>query len=279
MIDRDTLVRHAYQLQPLPQSCARLAALMGQPIPELEEITEAISYDPVLTAKLLRMANSSYFGSGRNIGSVREAVIRMGEGAVFGLAVAACAEPVLNLPVPGYDIYPGKLWQHSTTAALVADLAKEYCQSPWPTTAFTAALLHDLGKLILGRFLSPTLLTLCQRAVEERNLEPYAAEAEILSLHHGEVSGLIAQHWNLPSDIVRGVTHHHTPEVGQDTICFTTHLANMVARHLDGNPARSEAEIKALDATRERLGLTRAGFEKLTEAALQRVGEVSSRAV
>ena len=279
MLDHDTIVRHAYQLQPLPQSCTRLIALVGQDLPDVKDITEVICYDPVLTAKLLRVANSAYYCTGRSIGTVKEAVIRLGANTVFGLAVAGCAEPVLQQSVPGYALPAAELWRHSTATALAAELAKNYCRVSWPTMAYTAALLHDLGKLILGKFLTPELRALCQRAVDEGDLAPHQAEAEVLSLHHGEVSGVIAQHWKLPPEIVSGVTYHHAPEEGRETICFTTHLANAIARQITGSPVRTEAEQRALDATRERLGLTQDGFERLAEAAAQRLDEVSSRFV
>jgi HD-like signal output (HDOD) protein len=274
MLDHSIVVQRAYQLQPLPQSCTRLAALVAQDDPDLKAITEVISFDPVMTAKLLRVANSVLF-PGRRVGSVKEAVIRLGANTVFGLAVAACAESVLDQAVPGYALSAGKLWWHSTTAALAAELAKGYCRVIWPSMAFTAALLHDLGKLVLGRCLTPELVALCQGAAAEGNLAPYQAEAEILSVHHGEVSGIIAQYWNLPPEIVRGVTHHHTPEEGNDTICFTTHLANAVAHHIEGNSARSRSEVETLNATLDRLALTRAGFEKLAGAVAQRLDEDS----
>jgi HD-like signal output (HDOD) protein len=276
MLDHERIVRQAYQLQPLPQSCMRLAALTTQELPDLREITEVISYDPVLAAKLLRMANSALYYH-RQIGTVNEAVRHLGARTVFGLAVAACAEPVLTRAVPGYALSPGELWRHSTATALAAQLAEGFCQVPWPPLAFTAALLHDLGKLVLGEFLTPEYQALCERAVVEGKLAPYQAETEILSLHHGEVSGVIAQHWNLPQDIVNGVTHHHAPAEEHGTISFITHLANAVARQVTGNPVSTEAELRALQVTRDRLGLTREGFDRLAEATAARFNGVCDR--
>lgn len=279
MIAHDAIVRHAHQLQPLPQSCTRLAALVVQDWPDPREVAEVIAHDPVLTAKLLRVANSALYFCSREIGTVPEAVKLLGSRSVFCLAVASCAEPIMEQPVPGYALSAGELWRHSTAAALAAELGKGFCQVSWPPMAVTAALLHDLGKLVLGRFLTPELQMLYQRAVTEGNLEPYQAETEVLSLHHGEVSGVIAQYWKLPSDIVSGVIYHHAPQEGRDTICFTTHLANTVAHHIEGRPARTEAERKALDATRDHLELSRDGFEKLAETVVRRLNETNTRFV
>ncbi len=273
MLDHELIVRQAYQLQPLPQSCIRLAVLAGQDLPDLKEISEIISYDPVLTAKLLHRANSALHYH-RQIGTVRDAVRHLGARTVFGLAVAACTEPVMTQAVPGYGLSPGELWHHSTATALAAELAEKFCSVPWPPMAFTAALLHDLGKLVLGQFLTPELHALCQRAVVEGKLAPHEAEAEILSLDHEEVSGLIAQRWRLPLEIVNGVAHHHAPEEQYGIISFVTHLADAVARHVTGEPVHTEAELRALEATRERLGLTPDNFERLAEMTAARLNGV-----
>ena len=277
MLDHNTIVRHAYQLQPLPPSCSRLASLAVQEVPDLQEITEVISFDPVLTARLLRVANSAHSASHRAIGTVKDAVIRLGPGTVLGLTVGSAARKVLDAAIPGYALSPGELWRHSVAAALAADLSRSFCAAAWSPLCFTAALLHDIGKLVLGRFLTPDVVALCQRAAEEGELYPFQAESEVLSLHHGEVGRVIAQHWNLPLGLETGVAHHHTPQEGQDAICFVTYLANAVARHIEGKPASTDREFKALGAVLQRLELTPVSFEKLCETTAWRLSEVSER--
>jgi HD-like signal output (HDOD) protein len=277
MLDHNNLIRCAYQLQPLPQSCSRLAALLAQEDSDMRVISEVIAFDPVLTGKLLRMANSAASSTRGTIATVKQAVIRLGAGTVLSLVVGACAQPIMEGSVPGYALSAQQLWQHSLTAALAAEVAQEFCADSLSPLCFTAALLHDMGKLVLGRFLTPELLALCKRAALEGGLMAFEAESEILSVHHGEVGGIIAQHWNLPAGIVNGVTHHHTPEEGQETICFVTHLANAVAMHVEGSSDWTERERKAVDVTRKRLGLNEADFEQVCEVTKRRLDEVNRR--
>ena len=230
MLDHSTLVRHAYQLQPLPPTLARLSALMAEDMPSLDEMTEIISLDPVITAELLRVANSSFSASRRAVTQVKEAVVRLGPGIVFSGRSAVCARPLMEQTVPGYGLYAGELWRHSVMAALVAEACRRYCQVAIPLASFTAALLHDLGKLVLGQSLTPECLTLLRRAIQEGGIEPFEAEIEVLSVHHGEVGGVIGQHWQLPESIIQGITQHHDPEKTEETIGFVTHLADVVAR-------------------------------------------------
>lgn len=277
MLDHNTLVRYASELQPLPQSCTRLAALLTHEDADLREISQVISFDPVLTGKLLRVANSAAYASRRTITSVEQAVSLLGGGTILSLAVGACTQPILEHSIPGYALPASQLWQHSATAALAAEVAKEFCTVSLSPLCFTAALLHDMGKLVLGRFLTPDLVALCKRAAEEGGLLPFQAESEILSVHHGEVGGLIAQHWNLPEAIVSGVTHHHAPEEGHDAICFVTYLANVVAKQMEGKTAWSPAEVAALDTTKDRLGLTAARYEQICNVTKRRLHDVCRR--
>lgn len=277
MLDREAIFRHAYQLQPLPPSCGRLAALAAQDEPDLREVTDIVSLDPVLTARLLRVANSAGSASRRMVGTVKDAVIRLGVGAVLGLTVGSAARGILEQPVPGYGFSAGAFWHHSVTAALAAEAIRNFCAVSQSSLSFTAAMLHDIGKLVLGRFLTLDLTSNCQWLAEEEGLEPFQAEAIVLSLHHGEVGAGIAQYWNLPPDLVAGVAHHHTPEEGTNSICFVTCVANAVARHVEGNSAPTDSQSKSLLTALERLEITRVGFEKLCEITQQSLGEINAR--
>ena len=263
MLDHSTLVRNAYQLQPLPPTLARLSALMTEEMPCLDEMTEIISFDPVITAKLLRVANSSFSAPCRAVTQVKEAVVRLGPGIVFSLAIGSCARPLMEQTVPGYGLYAGELWRHSVMAALAAEASRRFCHVAIPIASFTAALLHDLGKLVLGQSLTSENRTLLRRAVEEGGIEPFEAEVEVLSVHHGEVGGVIAQHWQLPESIIQGITCHHDPDKTEETIGFVTHLADMVARTVSAGTTPLVADNRRIAGTCEFLGLTNKDFERL----------------
>jgi putative nucleotidyltransferase with HDIG domain len=270
MLNHTAIVQSACQLQPLPPTAARLAALTGRGAPDLQEIIDAVSLDPVLVAKLLRFANSCYSAPKYPIGTVSDALRWLGTDHVLSLAIGSFFRPVMEQSIPGYAISAGDLWRHSVTAAVAAGTARSFCRGIYSPLAATAALLHDIGKLILGRYLTPELHGLCQRAVAEGGMTQAEAEAEILSLHHGEVGGIIAQQWSLPADIVEGIIHHHTPEQGPDTIGFVVHLANAVTRQIEGQPAATARDQTTLEAARDRLGLTANGLGKLCEVTAQR---------
>ena len=274
MLNHNEIIRIAQELEPLPPSCSRLAALAADECPDVLEVIEIFRQDPVLTGKLLKLANSVAFGAPRTIGTVKEAVLRLGTTSVFGLAVSIASRPKLETRVPAYDLQSGALWRHSLTAALSTGVLTMRLSGRVPPLAFTSALLHDIGKLILGPMITTDLLAGLEHAVEGAGLLPFQAESEILSVHHGEVAGIIAQAWQLPEGIVRGVTHHHDPQATDDPHAVFTFMANIVARKCEGGEILSFAELEMLTAALEQLGLSELDLKGVVRATTDRLAEL-----
>src|SRR4051812_3449602 len=185
------MARAASRLEPLPTSSTRLAALVCEGTPELGQVVEIVQFDEALTASLLRSANSSWSSSRSEIKTVRDAVIRLGASPVLALTLGMNVRRHLGDAVPEYGLGEGELWRHSVAASLGAELlAPRASERPPPETA-TAALLHDVGKLVMARFLDPSLLGALaeQQAAGVTRLD---AEAAVLGIDHAELGGLIA---------------------------------------------------------------------------------------
>ena len=177
MVDLNELLSRAHELAPLPPSTVTLIEMSANPDCHLDDIADLVEFDQALTIRLLRAANSAFSASVIPVVTVREAVARMGTQQVLDLAIAAGVRSFLQARVPAYGLDEGSLWRHSVASAVSAESAKSFCSVPVPSEAFTAALLHDVGKLIMGRFLSAEILGLIRRAREVDGLDPLAAES------------------------------------------------------------------------------------------------------
>ena len=139
-------------------------------------------------------------------------------------------------PLPQFGLSEGQLWRHSVAAALAADESQNYTQKSLPSECFTAGLLHDFGKLLLARHLSPDVQKILAHAKSYLKLPDYKAETELLGVHHGEVGALVTQSWEFPSIISNGVTFHHNPQNAPTeeakTIAFVTNLADHTAKKI-----------------------------------------------
>lgn len=260
MIDLQPLIASANQLKPLPETITRLVELLADEEVRIDDIEDVFSYDAALSARLLRQANSAAAGSNQKIGTISAAVIRLGLGNVLALAIAASTQDDLDGPIPEYGLGESDLWEHSQGARLAVDGLRKYGKVTVPPEAPTAALLHDVGKIVLARHLDPEILDLLRRASGDAAKISMAAEKEILQVHHGELGGLIAQHWQLPDVIVRGIIYHHDPDRCTETnhICHIVGLANWLSKvasaklrgqTCDGGPPSSFAHLK-LDQAR-----------------------------
>ena len=274
MIDLDALAQAAACLEPLPVSTLRLARLVcnSGETPDVARVVEVVQFDQALTASLLRAANSSWSASRSAITNVHDAVVRLGTGPVFSMALGVQVKARLSESIPEYGLGEHDLWNHSVAASLAAELIVRTSPRHLPVETVTASLLHDVGKLVMSRFLSEELLDmLAQR--QAAGATRMSAESDILGVHHAELGGLILQCWALPDGLVRGVTYHHTPEVSLDPVAYGVYLADVVAKTItefdDDNGdvelfsnAIGELELSA-DGFDEIVGLTRERFAEV----------------
>ncbi len=276
-VNPSELVRTVHELSPLPASTVRLTQMIVDSRCGLNDVTELIAFDQALTLKLLRAANSAASASHEPIGSVGEAVARMGTAQVLTLAVASGTKSYLQAGIPGYRLSEGALWRHSVAAAVGAEMAPNYCQVEVPPEAFTAALLHDVGKLVIGRFLTPDVLGLIDHAQVVDHLSRLDAESRFLHVHHAELGGMIANHWKLPPRVAVGITYHHEPGLGGDVICDLTYVANHIAKRIEAELDGRRYEPVVDPEVAERLGLTEDGLEELWVVSISRYAEVKLR--
>jgi putative nucleotidyltransferase with HDIG domain len=277
LIDLNSLVENAHELTPLPQSMVRLAALVGSKQDNVSEVADVVAFDPALTFKLIRTANSAVSGQSEPVTNVRDAVSRLGTAQVFALSVATSVRPHMQSNIPEYGFSTGDFWRHSVAAAVVTEVIQPYINAPVPPEAFTAALLHDIGKLIMAHFLSIEVLELLNQARVSGGLTVLESETRVLQVHHGELGGIIAQHWKFPERIVRGIIHHHTPELGRDVICDLVYVANLGAKKVEAKLRGKTLELMPSTEVRDRVGLKAEAFERLCDEATERFEQVRSR--
>jgi HD-like signal output (HDOD) protein len=274
VIDLHALTRSAGNLEALPASVTRLAAVAAKENWNVQEIEQIVSLDQALSLSVLRAANSAASAARMPIATIREAVVRVGLGSLLSLATARSVQGRMARAIPEYGLSEGEMWRHAVGAALAAEAAQPVCGVALPPETYAAALLHDVGKLVLARFLDTDVLRVLALAREEGHLSSLRAEVELLSVHHGELGGLIAQNWQLPERLVTGIIHHHTPDLAGDVIADAVHVANIAAKHVGAGHYADEDDRRLNPASLERLELTEKGFERLCQQVEKRLEQV-----
>jgi hypothetical protein len=171
--------------------------------------------------------------------------------------------------VPEYGLGAGELWKHSVLASIGADLIRGRSSVRVPTEAATAALVHDIGKLVLCRYMSPHVLELIAQSGAQDGDADFEAELKVLEVHHGDVGALVAEHWRLPESIVAAVRYHHTPHERPEPICYAVALGDMIADYLMGPGEEILAGGGQRVPIAENLTLDGRWLERLTDALVE----------
>ena len=158
------------------------------------EVEQVISLDQGLTGRLLQVANSAASATLMPIGTVKDAIIRVGVGPVLSFSMACCIGPQFKRALPEYGLSEGDLWRHSVATSLAAEIIMAMAPNPVPAEAVTAALIHDVGKLVLARFLDARPAAGARgRPGARATRTSMQAEVDVLGVHHGQLGGLIAR--------------------------------------------------------------------------------------
>ncbi len=254
-LTRDRLLRQADALEPLPATATRLVSLLSQSEWMVRDVEEVVRLDLGLTARVLRFANSAWTAHLPSVSTIRDALMRIGVGTTLSLAIAEGVRPKLLKPLPAFELQPGRLWQHAVACALASEIVNRRSRTQVPPETVTAALLHDVGKVVLDDAIDDATLTALRTAWTSGTLSRVEAERQVLGMDHGELGGHIARHWGLPERVAAAITHHHDPSAIQSTICDVVHLSNGVAKLAGFGPLVAE-----IDGPIEHGVLTRLSF-------------------
>lgn len=270
----DEIVQRVQTLPRLPDTIVHLAHVVGDPRSSLPQIVGVIRYDPVLTAELLRLCNSAYYGVAHEVESLDDAVRLLGTTKVFQLAMAAYTRAMLAAPQEGYGLPAGALWTHSVTVALAGRLVAQRMNCPQLGLLFTAGLLHDCGKVVLNEFVRAEYAEIVRRVAEDR-LSFCDVERQVLGYTHAEVGARVAEAWKLPASIVDCIRYHHEPErnTPPSAVVDAVHLADSVGLMLGVGAGDDGLAYRASAVALARHGLTAADLENI---GAETVGELRS---
>jgi putative nucleotidyltransferase with HDIG domain len=195
-------------LPTLPSVLSKILTAAADPEASALELGQLISTDQSLSAVLLKLVNSAYYGLYRRIDSVTQAIVMLGFFEVRNLTLAATAFRSIGGSSSQYN--RARLWRHSLATAM----ATERCARLLNATrqgCFESGLLHDIGRVVLD-LLYPDRFVVATDRVRAGDSSLVEVEREIFGMDHAEVGGLLAERWNLPPAVTEAIQNHHNPE-------------------------------------------------------------------
>lgn len=225
----DLIVQKISALPRLPLTSMRLMQLLSNPDTSVRDVVEVIRFDPAVTAELLKICNSASLGLMHKIESVTDAARLLGTNRIFQLVMAAHTRTLLGNSQNGYGIPTGALWKHSVAVALTSERLARNLARDQVGQAFTAGLLHDIGKIVLNTAVASDYAKIVA-LVKQGGVSFCEAEKSVLGFTHAEIGARVGERWDLPERIVRAIRYHHEPEFCEphDLIVDLIHIADVV---------------------------------------------------
>lgn len=268
----DDILSKLQDLPSLPHVVLKVYQLADDPQTNAAQLSLIIGKDHGFAARLLRMANSPYYGMSRRIGSIEQAVMVLGCRTVKSLSLLAGTFPFLSKTLPGYTVEPSALWRHSLATAIIAQsLCPKVGANPEET--FAAALLHDMGKLVIAAYAPKAGEEACKRALAQ-GVTFYEAENALWGFTHAELGEAVCKIWALPDAIQDAVGRHHEPSAPPSPIVAIVHVSDWLATQC-GFPLNEKEPVdeEPIESCMVALGLNSGNLAEALESASARIAE------
>lgn len=226
----EKIIQKVKKLSPIPIVIHKVLDFASKSDGTLDDLVRLVENDPAITANLLKDCNSAHMGLPVKVNSVQQAVSLLGIQRVVEIVVTQTLSVNLQRAQKGYGLAKGELWMQSLATAMVARNLAERRQLPLLPTIYTAALLKDIGKVVLHEFVDDEL----KKIEYQVNIKGYSfieAEHLCIGMDHATLGGIIAEEWNFSDQMVFMIRHHHLidPEARKDPATATLYLADMVS--------------------------------------------------
>lgn len=210
-------------LPTIPSILRKILGIIEDPHVSLQKISDFVASDPTLTARILKMVNSPVYGFPGRISSVNHAMVILGLNAVKGLLIGVSVFEVMKKNMVG-------LWEHSLASAIYARIISKKKDLEFAEEISVAALLHDIGKVILLIAFKEDYTKIIELAQKRESLL-HEIEKEYFGITHAEIGGIVCKKWNFPTKLIEPIMNHHRPQLSKN---FTTetavvHLSNILA--------------------------------------------------
>ena len=262
-------------VRPIPQVILKILRTISDQNSASLTLANQIKSDQVLSAKVLRLCNSASVSLRSEVDSVEKAAQILGEKAILRLALASGTEFFYTQCKEGYSLCKGGLYYHSlATAVLAEDLARQ-TKLATPDTAYSAGLLHDIGKVVLDQFVAPLSLFFYRRTQVE-GADLCRVETEQFGVSHPEMGERLAKNWSLPIHLVDTIRHHHQPEQAtvDSHLTHLVYLADLLSSRFLASQQLECFEIEQLDSRLKKVGIVPAQMATLISSIPQKLQEL-----
>ncbi len=224
------------------------------------KVAAILMEDPAISAKVLKLTNSAFYGLPREIETVKQAVVIIGMEAVRNLVLSASVLDMFH----GDSIdrqYQDMFWRHSLAVASASRLVAAKSDTKEPIdidSSFSAGLLHDIGKIVIACYLPDEFKQLLERRQTDTTTSDYDLEEMVFGYNHAQIGGFLGTQWKLPTRLQHAIVYHHNPsECPAELLApYVVHVGNFIAKKSFFDDDEGLFNDKLEDGSLEKLGIT-----------------------
>lgn len=261
MIDR--ILKSIKAIPAFPETVHRLMAVLNREDYSVRDLAAVVKYDQAITANVLRIANSAYFGLREKVKSIEQALSLLGrKNLIRTIQTAGVSKIFRAIPAKGYVTTGSELWQHSVAVALMSQILSRRIRGEEDAVLYTAALLHDVGKMVMGEYVEEAMTAIMDK-VRNRGYSFLEAEEEVFGINHAELGGKIAEKWRYPEEIRDAIRYHHRPDLLSEDrpVPWFVHLSDQFASLMGVDGGIDGLACRALEQTIPRFHLRQKDLE------------------
>lgn len=271
------LERAMADVRPIPQIVLKIIRMIQDDQCSMEDLAKEVRQEQVITAKVIRLCNTPFFKQRFKVDSIKKALLVLGEKRLLQLAISASMEDFFPKETGGYSFCKGGLFNHAVGTAMICEKLADMTGFVSDDIAYTAGLLHDIGKVVLDQYMG-LVYPFFYRRIQNEDQNLIDVENDVFGVTHTEIGGLLADQWLIPEEIVEVIKFHHDPE--QATLNpELTHIVYFADLILSRFMVSNEMDRLNTDYFSERLnkiGLTPEQFPAIIEKLSEEISNLSS---
>lgn len=216
-------------LPAMPQIAHKARAIMSNPSSSFKDLAIVLVTDQAIASRVLKLANSAYFGLRGKVSSIQYASIVLGQKTLAELITVAATSTLMGQGLKGYGLKAGELWKHSLAVAYGSRFIAKNINSRLEDDAFSAGLIHDVGKLVLDNYIFEKKQVF-EQLMEDGQETLLSAEKRTLGFDHAEIGSAVCNKWSVPENLAAAIRYHHYPISSQgNELAYILHLADVIA--------------------------------------------------
>jgi putative nucleotidyltransferase with HDIG domain len=226
---KDKILKSVKELPPMPQVVIKTQELIADSNADAKEISSIIETDQGIATKVLKVANSSYYGLSGKISSISHASVVLGHKILREVVTLAGAEEILEGNLPGYGYDSKDLWKHSLAVAFGSKIISNLKNPNLAEEAHMAGLIHDVGKIILDSYIVEKKEEI-ESFMKKEEKAFFDAESQYFGFNHAEIASEVCEKWNFPESINFAIKYHHQPGKSDgNELSYILHIADYIA--------------------------------------------------